>query len=207
MATLLDVLAYNTHYNAVYANVLANEMFIDSADLRNSVVSHAKHLGYTARSATAPYADLTVVVNDATGATLTAAQGTIFQTTVDGTTYNYLVKEDTTITPVSGVYTFSNLNVYEGTLVNNKYTVDTTNADQRFLIKNNLSDTTTLKVQVQNSSTDTTTSTYTIASGYTSLDSTSKAYFLQEGDDGKFEVYFGDGVIGNSLSNGNIVIM
>ena len=82
MSVLLDVLAYNTHYNAVYANVLANEMFIDSADLRNSVVSHAKHLGYTARSATAPYADLTVVVNDATGATLTAAQGTIFQTTV-----------------------------------------------------------------------------------------------------------------------------
>ena len=77
-----------------------------------------------------------MVVNDASGATLTAAQGTTFQTTVDGTTYNYLVKEDTTITPASGVYTFSNLNVYEGTLVNNKYTVDTTNADQRFLIKN-----------------------------------------------------------------------
>jgi len=112
MSVMLDVLAYNTHYNAVYANVLANEMFIDSADLRNSVVSHAKHVGYTARSATSPYADITVVVNDATGGTLTAAQGTTFQTTVDGTTYNYLVKEDTAISPTDGVYTFSNLKVY-----------------------------------------------------------------------------------------------
>ena len=207
MATLLDVLAYNTHYNAVYANVLANEMFIDSADLRNSVVSHAKHLGYTARSATAPYADLTVVVNDATGATLTAAQGTIFQTTVDGTTYNYLVKEDTTITPVSGVYTFSNLNVYEGTLVNNKYTVDTTNADQRFLIKNALADTTTLQVKVQNSSTDSTTTTYTLASDLADVTSTSTVYYLEATEDSQYEVIFGDGVLGKALSTGNIVTL
>ena len=154
LSTLLDVLAYNTHYNAVYANVLANEMFLDSADLRNSIVSHAKHVGYTPRSATSPVAFLNVVVNNATGSTLTAARGTTFTTSVDGTTYNYIVKDATTITPADGVYTFSNLPVYEGTLVNNKYTVDTTNADQRFLIKNNLSDTTTLKVTVQNSSTD-----------------------------------------------------
>ena len=207
MATLLDVLAYNTHYNAVYANVLANEMFIDSADLRNSVVSHAKHLGYTARSATAPYADLTVVVNDATGATLTAAQGTIFQTTVDGTTYNYLVKEDTTITPVSGVYTFSNLNVYEGTLVNNKYTVDTTNADQRFLIKNALADTTTLQVKVQNSSTDTTTTTHTLSTDLADVSSTSAVYFLEGAEDEQYEVVFGDGVLGKALSTGNIVTL
>ena len=71
MSTLLDVLAYNTHYNAVYANVLANEMFLDSADLRNSIVSHAKHVGYTPRSATAPVAYLNVTVNNATGSTLT----------------------------------------------------------------------------------------------------------------------------------------
>ena len=84
ISSLLDVLAYNTHYNGVYANVLANEMFLDSADMRNSIVSHAKHVGYTPRSATAPYADVDLVVNNATGATLTAAQGTTFTSTVDG---------------------------------------------------------------------------------------------------------------------------
>ena len=88
LSTLLDVLAYNTHYNAVYANVLANEMFLDSADLRNSIVSHAKHVGYTPRSATSPVAFLNVVVNNATGSTLTAARGTTFTASVDGTTYN-----------------------------------------------------------------------------------------------------------------------
>jgi len=207
MASILDVLAYNTHYNAVYANVLANEMFIDSADLRNSIVSHAKQLGYTARSATAPFADITLVVNDASGATLTASQGTTFQTDIGGTTYNYLVKEDTTITPVSGVYTFSNLEIYEGTLVNNKYTVDTTNADQRFLIRNALVDTTTLQVKVQNSSTDSTTTTYTLASDLADVTSTSSVYYLEATEDSQYEVIFGDGVLGKALSTGNIVTL
>ena len=207
LSTLLDVLAYNTHYNAVYANVLANEMFLDSADLRNSIVSHAKHVGYTPRSATSPVAFLNVVVNNATGSTLTAARGTTFTTSVDGTTYNYIVKDATTITPTDGVYTFSNLPVYEGTLVNNKYTVDTTNADQRFLIKNNLSDTNTLKVTVQNSSTDSTSSTYTLASDLADVTSSSKVYYLEGAEDSQYEVKFGDGVLGAALSTGNIVTL
>ena len=207
MSTLLDVLAYNTHYNAVYANVLANEMFLDSADLRNSIVSHAKHVGYTPRSATSPVAFLNVVVNNATGSTLTAARGTTFTTTVDGTSYNYLVKDATTITPVDGVYTFSNLEVYEGTLVDNKFTVDTANADQRFLIENDLADTTTLKVTVQNSSSDSTTSTYTLATDLADITSTSKVYYLEGAEDNKYEVKFGDGVLGAALSTGNIVTL
>ena len=207
MSVLLDVLAYNTHYNAVYANVLANEMFLDSADLRNSIVSHAKHVGYTPRSATSPVAFLNVVVNNATGSTLTAARGTTFVTTVDGTTYNYIVKDSTTITPNDGVFTFSNLPVYEGTLVNNKFTVDVSNADQRFLIKNDLADTTTLKVTVQNSTSDTTTSTYTLATDLADVDSSSKVYYLEGAEDQQYEVKFGDGVLGASLSTGNIVTL
>ncbi len=89
MSTLLDVLAYNTHYLGFNANMLANEMFLDSADLRNSIVSHAKHVGYTPRSATSPDAFVDVVVNDATGSSLTMTRGTKFTTTVDGTTYNF----------------------------------------------------------------------------------------------------------------------
>ena len=207
MSVLLDVLAYNTHYNAVYANVLANEMFLDSADLRNSIVSHAKHVGYTPRSATSPVAFLNVTVNNATGSTLTAARGTTFTTSVDGTTYNYIVKDATTITPTDGVYTFSSLPVYEGTLVTNKYTVDTSNADQRFLIKNNLADTTTLKVTVQNSSTDSTSNTYTLSTDLADVTSTSKIYYLEGAEDQQYEVKFGDGILGAALSTGNIVTL
>ena len=207
MSTLLDVLAYNTHYNAVYANVLANEMFLDSADIRNSIVSHAKHVGYTPRSATSPIAKLNVVVSDLSGSTAVAARGTTFTTTVDGVSYNYIVKDDTTITPESGVYTFSELPVYEGTLVNNKFTVDTTNADQRFLIENPLADTTTLQVTVQNSSTDSTTTTYTKSTDLADVTSTSTVYYLEGVEDEKYEVIFGDGVLGKAVSTGNIVTL
>ena len=207
ISTLLDVLAYNTHYNAVYANVLANEMFLDSADLRNSIVSHAKHVGYTPRSATSPIAKLNVVVDNLTGSSATAARGTTFTTTVDGVSYNYIVKDDTTINPVSGVYTFSNLEVYEGTLVDNKYTVDVTNADQRFLIRNKNADTTTLKVTVQNSSSDTTTATYTKSTDLADVSSTSEVYYLEGAEDEQYEVIFGDGVLGKALSTGNIVTL
>ena len=207
MSVLLDVLAYNTHYNAVYANVLANEMFLDSADLRNSIVSHAKHVGYTPRSATSPVAFLNVTVNSATGSTLTATRGTAFTTSVDGVSFSYVVKDSTTITPNDGVYTFSNLPVYEGTIVNNKFTVDVSNADQRFLIKNNFADTTTLKVTVQNSTSDTTTNTYTLATDLADVTSTSKVYYLEGAEDQQYEVVFGDGVLGASLSTGNIVTL
>jgi hypothetical protein len=207
LSNILDVLAYNTHYNAVYANVLANEMFIDSADLRNSIVSHAKHVGYTPQSATSPIAYLNLTVVGATGNTLTAARGTTFQTTVDGVTYNYLVKDDTAITPSAGVYSFSSLPVYEGTLVTNKYTVDTANSDQRFLIANELADTTTLKVTVQNSSADSTTATHTLATDLADVTGTSTVYYLEGAEDSQHEVFFGDGVLGKSLSTGNIVTL
>ena len=207
LSNILDLLAYNTHYNAVYANVLANEMFIDSADLRNSIVSHAKHVGYTPQSATSPIAYLDLTVVGATGNTLTAARGTTFQTTVDSVTYNYLVKDDTTITPSAGVYSFSSLPVYEGTLVTNKYTVDTANADQRFLIANELADTTTLKVTVQNSSADSTTATHTLATDLADVTGTSTVYYLEGAEDSQHEVFFGDGVLGKSLSTGNIVTL
>jgi hypothetical protein len=205
MSVLLDLLSYNTHYLSYNANIAANEMFIDTADLRNSIVSLAKALGYTPNSVTAPYADVTLVVNDATGATVTMSAGTQFTTTVDGTSYSFVTVGDKTISPVDGIYTFSNVKIYEGTYVNYSYTVDTSDVDQRFLIKSPNADVSTLTVQIQNSSEDTTTNTYTKATSITSLDSTSKVYFLQEAEEGNFEIYFGDGVTGKELSNGNVV--
>jgi len=135
MAVLMDLLAYNTHYLAYNANVAANEMFIDTADMRNSIVSLAKALGYTPNSATAPYADINVVVNDATGSTLVMSAGTQFTTTVNGLSYNFVTIGSNTISPIDNVYTFSNLKIYEGTYVTYQYTYDSTDVDQRFLIQ------------------------------------------------------------------------
>ena len=206
---LLDLLAYNTHYLGFNANMLANEMYLDSADVRKNIVSLAKMLGYTPTSAKAPVADISIRVNNVTSGTssLTMDKGTVFTSTVEGTSYQFITNADITITPTDGVYNFSNVSLYEGTLVTYRYTVDSSDPDQRFIIPSELADTTTLKVQVQNSSGDATTSTYTKVTGLTSIDSTSKVYFLQESDEEKFEVYFGDGVLGASLSDGNIVIL
>ena len=146
MAVLLDLLAYNTHYLAYNANIAANEMFIDTADLRPSIVSLAKALGYTPNSVRSPLADINVVVNGATGATLTMNAGTQFTTTVDGTNYNFVTIGSNIISPIDGVYTFSNLKIYEGTYVTYNYTADTTDIDQKFLIQSENADTTTLSV-------------------------------------------------------------
>jgi hypothetical protein len=204
---LLDLLAYNTHYLGFNANMLANEMYLDSADIRKNIVSLAKMLGYTPTSPKAPTASINILVNNASGSSITMAKGTTFTTTVDGTTYQFVTNASHTITPSSGVYQFSSIPIYEGTLVTFKYTADTSDPDQRFIIPSVNADTSTLRVQIQNSVSDTTVATWTKASGFTSLDNTSKVYFLQEGEDGKFEVYFGDGVVGQSLTDGNIVIL
>jgi hypothetical protein len=206
-AILLDLLAYNTHYLGFNANMLANEMYLDSADIRKNIVSLAKMLGYTPTSPKAPTASIDILVNNASGTSITMAKGTTFTSSVDGTTYQFVTNAAHTITPSSGVYRFSSIPIYEGTLVTFKYTVDTSDPDQKFIIPSANADTSTLRVQIQNSVSDTTTATWTKASGITSLDNTSKVYFLQEGEDGKFEVYFGDGTIGQSLSDGNIVIL
>mgnify|MGYP001499505981 FL=1 len=206
MNVLLDLLAYNTHYLSYNANIAANEMFLDSADLRSSVVSLAKSVGYTPTSSTCSTGTIKVVVNNATGASLTMSRGTKFSTTVDSQSYSFVNNADVTITPVDGVYTFNDLSIKEGTLLNFKYTVNTSDTDQRFIIPNDNVDTSTLTVKIQNSSSDSTTSTYTLANGITELTSTSKVYFLQEVENGRFEVYFGDGVLGKAVEDGNIVI-
>ena len=206
-AVLLDILAYNTHYLGFNANMLANEMYLDSADIRKNIVSLAKMLGYTPSSVRTPTASIDVLINDGSGSSITMTKGTVFTSTVNGTSFQFVNNADIITTPVDGVYRFSNVEIYEGTLVTFRYTVDTTDTDQRFIIPSPLVDTSTLVVRVQTSSTNTTTSTYTLATGLADVQSTSKVYFLQEAEDGKFEVYFGDNAIGAKLSDGNIVIL
>ena len=207
MNILLDVLAYNTHYLGYNANMLANEMYLDSADQRSSVVSLAKQVGYTPRSASSSKATIDVVVNNASGASLILARGTKFTSTVDGTNYSFVSNGNVSISPVDGVYKFSNLIIYEGTYLNYKYTATTSDTDQRFIIPNDNVDTTTLTVKIQESDSDSTINTYKLASGITGIDSTSKVYFLQEIENGRYEVYFGDDVLGQSIKDGNIVIL
>ena len=207
MSVLLDVLAYNTHYLGYNANMLANEMFLDSADLRSSVVSKAKQVGYTPTSAAASTAVINITVNNASGPSLTMVRGTKFSTTVNGTSYSFVTNADISITPASGVYVFNNVTIYEGTYLNYKYTVNTSDTDQRFIIPNDNVDTRTLSIKIQESSSDSTINTYRLATGITEIDSTSKVFFLQEVEGERYEVYFGDNVLGKSVADGNIIIM
>ena len=206
-AVLLDTLAYNTHYLGFNANMLANELYLDSADIRKNVVSLAKMLGYTPTSAKSPLANVDITLNNATGSSVTMLKGTSFTSVVDNVNYQFVTNQEIIMSPQNGVYKFSGVDLYEGTLVTYRYTADSTDVDQKFIIPTVNADTDTLKITIQNSITDTTQNTYTLASGLKSLNNTSKAYFLQETDTGKFEVYFGDNVIGKKLSDGNIVIM
>jgi len=207
MSILLDLLAYNTHYLGFNANMLANEMFLDSASLRSSVVSHAKTLGYEITSASAPMATIDVTLNSTSLSSATMNAGTVFTTSVDGSDYQFVTISDKTASNTGAGITFSDVNIYEGTYITTRYVVDTDDPDQRFLLPDNRSDTTTLTVKVQNSAADSTTTTYTKTTDITQVSSTSNSYFLQEVESGKFEVYFGDGIVGKALSDGNIVIL
>jgi len=206
MSTLLDTLAYNTHYLSFNANMLANEMFLDSASLRSSIVSHAKTLGYEVTSARSPVATINIALST-TSATKTMPAGTAFSTTIDDTSYQFVTIADVTGTNNGGVVSFDSTKIYEGSFITTKYLVDISDIEQRFLLGDNRADTSTLTVKVQTSTSDSTTTTYTKATDITQLSSTSTVYYLQEVDGGRFEVYFGDGVVSRSLSDGNIVIL
>ena len=204
LSVLLDTLAYNTHYNAFMANMLANEMFLDTAVKRNSVVSHAKTMGYTPVSVRAPSAIVDVTVNDANSTSLTLYAGHVFTTTAGGVSYQFVNISDTTI-QAADTYTFSGLKLYEGTWTETKYTVNVSDVDQKFIIVNDNVDIATLLVTVENSSSDSTTTTYTKATSLVDIISTTTAFFCQETTNGNWEIYFGDGVLGKALIDGNII--
>jgi len=204
---LLDILSYNTHYLAYLANMSTNELYLDSADIRNNIVSLAKMIGYTPSSPRAPMASIDIQLNNASGTSVTMSKGTVFTTTVENTSYQYVTNSDITITPSSGIFKFSSVPIYEGSLVTFKYTNDVNDVDQKFIIPSANADTSTILVKVQNSATDTTTNTYALAGGYNSVNANSNVYFIQEGQDSKYEIYFGDGINGKALQDGNIVIL
>ena len=208
MNAILDVLAYNTHYLAMNMNMVANEAFLDTASVRSSVVSHAKTLGYTPNSVRAPIANVNVTLNNIGSLTsATIPVGTIFTTVIDDINYQFVTVAEHTRQIENGIISFNNIPIHEGTYVTNRYTVDIDNVDQKFYVNDENGDTTTLIVDVFDNSSSTSSTTFTLATDTTQTASDSNVYFLQESVDGKFEIYFGDGITGKALSDGNIVRM
>jgi hypothetical protein len=209
---LLDILAYNTHLNAFYLNMVANEMFLDTAVLRQSVVSHAKSLGYTAVSATASQATVNVSITKAnTDPTtlLSLPRFTQFSSdALNGTSYNFVTLNAATSTASGNTFFFPNVLLKEGasTVKSFLYSI-ATNPTQIFDLTDANIDTSTIQVIVQKSITNILQTNFSLATDSTEVNANSNVFFLQEGTNGNYQIYFGDGIIGSALTDGNMVII
>ena len=207
LAILTDLLAYSAHTSAFNANMVASEMFLDTAQIRKNVVSRAKELGYTptSRSASRASFDLTVNSPQVAGSTpdsLTILRGHQFTTVYDGTSYTFITLDNQTIKSVVGAFKFSSLEIYQGRLTTDMYRYNSQVANQRFPMLNTNIDTSTIKVNINSNNSVT---SWTEAGDLTNVTSTSDVFYLQENDDGLFELYFGDGVIGASPKDGDLI--
>lgn len=214
MSILLDLLAYNTHYMGYYLNMVANEMFIDTAVDRNSVVSHAKLLGYVPRSRVASQAVVDIAVAEVAGGTNTAItlpRFTKFASTAakDGANYTFVnVEQKVASKNATGFFNFTNVVLKEGKPVSFTFIYDQeTNPKQIFELPNSGIDISTLQVVVQTSSFNATQETFLRAENAMATGTTSPVYFLQESRNNKYQIYFGDDVIGKKLTDGNIIIV
>ena len=207
LSVLVNLLAYNTHYNAYYANMLVNESFLDSAIKRASVVSRAKALGYTPRSARAATAIVDIIVSAPDSPdSIILEKGTRITTNNNGEQFNFYVTATTQTVQREGEYKFENVQIKEGRILTYSYVVDkVTNPNLIFEIPNVDADTSQLSVTVQNSNTDAFTRKFALVDGITNIGSNSEVYWVQENYKGNFEIYFGDDVLGKSLDNNNIV--
>ena len=204
---LLDILAYNTQYNAMLAHMNANEAFLDSAQRRSNVVSHAKSLGYIPSSARAATAYLRVYIkSDSTGpAQITMPKGTVFTGLIGTTQYNFVTNQSYTVSK-SAIFDYTfNVEAKQGSIKTNTFRVDGNNIHQKFTIPDTMVDTSTLLVRVRPSVASTTYTTYTHYANIVNLSSQSRVYFVQENANGEYEIYFGDGVIGFKPDAGSIV--
>jgi len=214
LSVLLDILAYNTHYMGYYLNMVSNEMFIDTALSRSSVVSHAKLLGYTPRSTVASRATINVsftpVTSDANSTVVIPRFTRFLSESKDGTNFVFVNPSSRTITKnnSTGLFTTENLEVKEGQPLAITFTYSSqTNPRQIFELPESNIDTSTIEVRVQVSAENATQNTYILASDATDVDSNALVYYIEENKNGKYQIYFGDGIIGKKLLDGNILIV
>lgn len=214
MSVLLDVLAYNTHYMGYYLNMVSNEMFIDTALTRGSVVSHAKLLGYTPRSRVAARAALNLTITpsagDSNSSVLIPRFTRFVSETKDGVNYIFTTPSSRVVSKnvTSGLFVAENLEIKEGQPVSFTFTYDSqTNPRQVFELPDVGIDTSTLQVVVQNSEQNANLETYILAQDATDVDPDALVYYLEENKNGRYQIYFGDGIIGKKISEGNIVVV
>ena len=203
LSTLIDTLAYNTYYTAFNTNMVVNELFIDSATLRDNVVAIAKQLGYRPKSATSPTAYVSFTVNytnPTTDTELILKKGTGFISSYDNNVYQYVVTDDVKAQVANNVATFTNVAIKEGTQLINTFTVNTALKSQRFILDNQNIDTNTIRVKVYPTG-GSFSEPYLVADNILGVDSTSKVFFLDEIEDERYEILMGDGVLGKKLEN------
>lgn len=208
LSTVLDVLARNTYYNGFYLNMVANEMFLDTAIKRSSVISHAKLLNYTPKSCKCSVAVVNLIFSSS-DPTFLLPKYTLFQSQAyDGINYNFTTLDSIEVPVVAGKATFNNIYLYQGQPVSFTFPVNTiTNPSLIFKLPDDSIDTSTLHIIVKSSSGSLDFDTYILADSLLSLTPTSLVYFLQESLDGYYEIQFGDGVLGKKLSTGNVIIV
>jgi len=206
LSIIIDALAYNTYTTAYNTNVAANECFLDSATLRENVVSLARNIGYVPRSRRSARARISFIVSGLTEtSTLTINAGIICNGSGANTNYIFCIPENITVPVVNGVGQFDNIEIYEGNFISQEFTVDTSLFNQRYILDNSFIDTSTIKVKVKPTSSSTSSVTYKQIDNIVGITSTSNSYLLQEIEDERYELIFGDNVIGKKLSNGNVI--
>ena len=211
LSTIIDVLAYNTYITSYNANMVANEVFIDTATLRENVVALARNIGYTPRSRKAATSAISFIV-DTTNitpkpASVTLRKGTVAASkgTFGGGSGSFCVLDDITVPVVNGIAAFNEIPIYEGTVVEKNFTYSARNPQQKFILPNVGIDTDLIRVGVKNNASSTATVKYALQDNLFYVGSDSKIFFLQEVADERYEIFFGDGVFGKKLDDQNYI--
>jgi len=202
---LIDVLAYNTYLTAYNTNMVANEAFLDSATLRENVVSLARNIGFVPLSRRAAKANISFIVNNINTSvkTVTLKAGIVCTGSLDNTSYIFSIPEDITVGVASSEAIFSEIDIYEGTYLTKIFTVNTSQPNQKYILPNPYIDTSTIRINVKNTAQDTTTEQYNYIDNIVGINSESQIFLIQEISDEKYEIFFGDGVFGKKLNNNN----
>ena len=211
LSSIIDVLAYNTYITSYNANMVANEVFIDTATLRENVVALARNIGYLPRSRKAAKSIVSFLVDASnilpTPASITLKKGTVASSTAvfGNQSFVFSILEDISVPVADGIASFNNIEIYEGVLLEKNYTYSSFDPNQKFILPNSGIDTNLISVRVRNTETSNIGPKYSFADNLFDIDSESKVYYLQEISDERYQIIFGDGIFGKSLREGNYI--